>query len=202
MLLSVASAQEPALPKPLRFEVAPFIGYRTSISFPIDPHVQGTNPQVVLDESPSFGAAFGFRIHDDDLVELRWARQDSYVHTENIEPPTSRQHIVLDQIHGDFSHEYTIDEWRPWAKPFVMASIGATHISGDPNINFTRFSFGIGGGVRFYASRHLAFKVQAEWLPIFVDPHAAFVCGTGCIIHVGGTVSSQGEVIAGPIFRF
>jgi hypothetical protein len=202
MLLSVSAAQELPLPRPPRFEVSPFLGYRTSISFPIDPHVQGTNPRVVLDAGPSYGAALGFRINEDDLVELRWGRQDSHLNTENIEPSAGRQRVILDQIHGDFSHEYSIDEWRPWARPFVMASVGVTRISGDPTIDFTRFSFGIGGGVRFYASRHLAFKIQAEWLPIFVDPHVAFICGTGCIVHVGGTLSSQGEVIAGPIFRF
>jgi hypothetical protein len=202
LLTGSTLAQEQPLSRPPRFEVSPFLGYRTSISFPIDPHVQGTNPRVVLDASPSYGAAVGFRINEDDLVELRWARQASYVHTENVEPAAVRQRILLDQIHGDFSHEYAIDEWRPWAKPFVMASVGATHVSGDPGINFTRFSFGIGGGVRFYASRHLAFKIQAEWLPIFVDPHVAFICGTGCIVHVGGTLSSQGEVIVGPTFRF
>ena len=73
MLISVAAAQEPALPKLLRFEVSPFLGYRTTVSFPIDPHVQGTNPRVVLDASPSYGVALGLRINEDDLVELRWA---------------------------------------------------------------------------------------------------------------------------------
>ena len=70
------------------------------------------------------------------------------------------------------------------------------------NISFTRFSFGIGAGIRFYASRHLGFKIQAEWLPVLVDPHVAFICGSGCIVHAGGTASSQGEVLVGPILRF
>ena len=29
--------------------------------------------------------------------------------------------------------------------------------------------------------------IQAEWLPVFADPHAAFICGSGCIVPVGGT---------------
>ena len=201
-LSPVLTGQEQPEPKPLRFDFTPFAGYRTSMSFGVEPHVSGTNPRVVLDASPSYGAAFGFRIHEDDLVEVRWARQDSYAHSENISPPAPRQHVVLNQFHGDFSHEYTIEEWRPWIKPFVMLSVGATHLSGETTSSFTRFSFGIGGGVRFYASRHVGFKVQAEWLPVFVDPQVAFICGIGCVVHVGGTVSSQGEVIAGPMLRF
>jgi hypothetical protein len=197
------SAQQQADAKPLRFEVTAFLGYRTSISFPVAPYVSGTNPRAVLDASPSYGVSFGMRLRaEEDLVEIRWARQDSYVHAEDIMPQPPRQRVILDQFHGDFSHEPLVEYWPSWAKPFVIASVGATHVSGDTNINFTRFSFGIGGGIRFYPSRHLGFKIQAEWVPVFVDPHVAFICGAGCVVHVGGGVSSQGEVFAGPIFRF
>ena len=140
--------------------------------------------------------------NEDDLVELRWARQDSYIHGEEITPLPPRQRVILDQFHGDFSHETPIEDWASWARPFVLASVGATHVSGSTNISFTRFSFGIGGGIRFYASRYLVFKIQAEWLPIFVDPNVAFICGAGCIAHVGGTASSQGEVFVGTTLRF
>jgi len=196
-------AQQQPQTKPVRFELTPFMGYRTSMSFPVDPHVTGANPRVVLDASPSYGVAFGVRLHaEEDMVEVRWARQDSYVHAEDITPQPGRQRVILDQFHGDFSHEPMVEDWAEWAKPFVIASVGATHVSSNTNINFTRFSFGIGGGIRFYPSRHFGFKIQAEWLPVFADPHVAFICGAGCIVHVGGTLSSQGEVLAGPILRF
>jgi len=208
MLLPIAfpsalSAQQQPEPKPLHFDFTPFIGYRTTMSFPVEPHVTGMNPRVVLDASPSYGVSFGVRLKsEDDLVEIRWARQDSYAHAEDITPRPPRQRVILDQFHGDFSHEYLVEDWASWARAFVLASIRATHVSSSANINFTRFSFGIGGGVRFYASRHLGFKIQPEWLPLVVDPRVAFICGSGCIVHVGGTVSSQGEVLVGPILRF
>ena len=200
-LASLLHAQEQPEPKPLRFDFTPFIGYRTNASFPVEPHVTGMNPRVVLNASPSYGVSIGARVHEDDLVEIRWARQDSNIHSEDITPQPPRQRVVLDQFHGDFSHEYLVEDWATWARPFVLASVGGTHISGT-STHFTRFSFGIGGGVRFYASRHLGFKIQAEWLPVLVDPQVAFVCGSGCIVHVGGTLSSQGEVFVGPILRF
>jgi hypothetical protein len=197
------NAQQQTKPKSLRFDFTPFIAYRTSMSFPVDPHVTGTNPHAVLDASPSYGVSFGMRLRaEEDLVEIRWARQDSYVHAEDIMPQPPRQRVILDQFHGDFSHEPFVEHWASWAKPFVMASVGATHVSSSTNINFTRFSFGIGAGIRFCAGRHFGFKIQAEWLPVYVDPHVAFICGSGCIVHVGGTLSSQGEVLAGPILRF
>ena len=202
-LPSALSAQQQPEQKPLRFDFTPFIGYRTGMSFPVEPHVTGTNPRVVLDASPSYGVSVGMRLkNEDDLVEIRWARQDSYVHTEEITPQLPRQRVILDQFHGDFSHETPIEDWVSWARPFVLASVGATHVSSVTNVSFTRFSFGIGGGIRFYASRHLAFKVQAEWLPVYVDPNVAFICGSGCIVHAGGNASSQGEVFVGTILRF
>lgn len=197
-----ASAQSQAEPKPLRFDVAAFIGYRTSMSFPVEPHVTGMNPRVVVDAGPSYGASFGVRLREEDLVEVRWARQDSHLHTEDITPQIPRERMILDQYHGDFSHEFFLENWPRWAKPFILGSVGATHVSSGTNVNFTRFSFGLGGGIRAYATRHFGFKVQAEWLPVVASPQVAFVCGGGCIIHVADSLASQGEVLAGPILRF
>jgi len=199
------SAQQQPEPKPLRFDITPFIGYRTSMSFPIEPHVTGTNPSVVLDASPSYGVSFGARLrNEDDLVEIRWARQDSNVHSENITPQPPRRRAILDQFHADFSHEYLMEEysWGHWVRPFAVGSVGLTHVFSSANFNLTRFSFGLGGGIRFYVSRHFGFKIQAEWLPVLAHPQAAFICGSGCIVHVGGTLSSQGEVVVGPLIRF
>lgn len=197
------SAQNQPEPGRLRFDLTTFMGYRTSMSFPVEPKVTGTNPRVVVDASPSYGASIGIRLREEeDLIEVRWARQDSYLHAEEITPQPPRQRMILDQFHGDFSHEPLVEDWPSWAKPFVLASVGVTHVSRITNFSLTRFSFGLGGGIRLYASRHLGFKIQAEWLPVFVDPQAAFICGGGCIVHVGGTAASQGEVLAGPILRF
>jgi hypothetical protein len=46
MLLPIAfpsalSAQQQPEPKPLHFDFTPFIGYRTTMSFPVEPHVTG-----------------------------------------------------------------------------------------------------------------------------------------------------------------
>ncbi len=203
LVFSVHLSAQSSEPGPLRFEVTPSMGYRTGMSFPAEPHVTGTNPRVVVNANPSYGLSFGVRLHnEDDLVEIRWARQDSDLFPEDISPSAPRQRVVIDQYHGDFSHQPFVEELPSWAKLFVLASVGATRVSSSTVINFTRFSFGIGGGIRFYPSRHVGFKIQAEWLPLVVEPHGAFICGTGCIIHVGGTLSSQGEVFAGPILRF
>ena len=70
-LAPALSAQQQPEPKPLRFDFTPFLGYRTIMNFPVDPHVTGTNPRVVLDASPSYGVSFGVRLRaEEDLVEI------------------------------------------------------------------------------------------------------------------------------------
>lgn len=187
-------------PKPPRLEVTPLFGYRSAVNFPVVSLL--SNSTLTVDASPSFGVSFGVRLRDyDDLVETRWARQDSYVHSEQLIPQPPRQRVVINQFHEDFSHEYVLEDLGNLAKPFIMASLGATHVSSSTS-SFTRCSFGIGGGVRLYASRHVYFKIQAEWLPIILDPNVAFICGGGCLVHLAATIASQGEVAVGPTFRF
>ena len=195
-------AQDEIQSERMRFDFSPFVGYRSTLPFLVEPHVTGMNPRVVISDSPSYGFSFGIRPREVDLIEVRWTRQDSYIRTEEITPAPPRQRVLLDQFHGDFSHEPFIEEWPSWVRPFVMASVGATHLSSHNSISFTRFSFGIGGGIRFYAHRHFGFRLQAEWLPIVTSPTVAFVCGGGCVIHLGGTAASQAEFMAGPVFRF
>jgi hypothetical protein len=196
--------QQQAEPKPLRFDFTPFIGYRTSMSFPVEPQVTGSNARVVFDAAPTYGFSFGARLtgRDEDLIEVRWAHQDSYLHSEEATPEVPRSHILLDQFHGDFSHEPYIENWPSWIKPYVLGSVGATHVSVTSSVGFTRFSFGLGGGIRFYASRHLGFKIQSEWLATLASPQIAVVCGGGCIVHVGGSAVSQGEAFVGTFLRF
>jgi hypothetical protein len=207
MISHTLAAQTPpdeeAQGKPLRFDLTPLIGYRTSMSFPTGTDGPDSTLHAILEAKPSYGLAFGMRLDEEDLVEFRWARQDSSVHLEGASTPSVK--VVLEQFHGDFTHEYFLEDsnrWRSWAHPFVMGSVGATHISGGGN-SFTRFSFGLGGGVKVYFSRHLGFRVQAEWLPVVLSPEVgAFVCGGGCIVRLRATAVSQGEIVVGPMFRF
>ena len=61
----------------------------------------------------------------------------------------------------------------------------------------------IAGEATFFRFSRTNFRASASLVPALSDPgHVAFICGTGCIVHVGGTLSSQGEVIVGPTFRF
>jgi hypothetical protein len=199
---SALRAQQPTELDSPRFDLTPLLGYRTPMSFQIEPHVSGTDPRVVFDANPSYGFAFGGHINDEDLVEFRWTRQDSHIHAKDVPGLNFDRRVTLDQFHGDFTHEYVRDDWRKWARPFIIGSVGATSLSAGAGNRFTRFSFGLGGGVKFFAGRHFGLRVQAEWLPIAVTANAAFICGAGCIVHIRGNIANQAEFVVGPMFRF
>jgi hypothetical protein len=186
----------------LHFDFAPFVGYRTSMNFPTEQNAQVSSPNLIFDAKPSYGITIGLRTNEEDLVEFRWARQDSRIHLEGTAALVSDQKVVLDQFLGDFTHEYILDNWPIWARPFVMGSVGATHLDGGTNSSFTRFTFGLGGGVKFFFNRHLGFRTQAEWLPLVVNPAVSVFCGAGCAVHINASIVSQGEFLVGPLFQF
>lgn len=198
--VDLVGQDNPNQPKPLRFDVTPLFGYRSSIAFPTTQSLPAQGTSAVLSETPSYGLAAGIRLDEEDLIEVRWARQGSDVHFAN--NPASAK-VVLQQIHLDCTHEFIMDTWPMWVRPYVIGSVGGTHIDGGSGSPFTRFSFGLGTGLKVYVTRHVGLRFQVEWLPIVVNPEvAAFVCGTGCIVHLSATAVSQGEIVAGPVFRF
>jgi len=191
------------LPEPVvsRFEISPLISYRSHLSLPVQAGVEGLDSKVVLDSSPAFGIGLGLRIDNSNLLELTWSRQDSYARIENSNNVFPSTRVILNQVHCNFSQEYGLGRRIPWLRPFLVGSVGATYI-GITSSSSTHLSVGVGGGVRFLVSRHLGFRVRAEWLPIFHSAEQAELCGGTCLVSVGGTVVSQSDVSVGPVFRF
>src|SRR6185503_6705307 len=188
-------------PKPLRIDFTPLIGYRSSIAFPTVQGLQTNASGAVLAERPSYGFSVGMRLNEEDVVELRWARQESDLRFTGSGLLSTA--VVLHQVHLDCTHEFIMDTWPIWVRPYVIGSVGGTHLDGGNSAAFTRFSFGLGTGLKVYFNRHVGLRFQVEWLPIVVNPEVgAFVCGAGCVVHLSATAVSQGEIVAGPLFRF
>ncbi len=67
---------------------------------------------------------FGMRIHEDELIEFRWARQHSRTHFEDADVPPLPQPVTLDQFHGDFTKEYILEQWPVWRDRSLLAVWG------------------------------------------------------------------------------
>ncbi|HEU0005506.1 MAG TPA: hypothetical protein VFS12_05885 [Terriglobia bacterium] len=212
MLLSVPFAFSGAAPASAQslelqgIEVTPLIGGRFGGTFDVQPE-GAVETRASLGDSVSYGVAAGIRFDDFSLIEFRWTRANSGLRFEtglNVNPLAAPAvaDVTLNQFHGDFTREFALDEVTD-LRPFVMASVGATHLGSSSN-GFTRFSFGIGTGLKITVNSRLGVRVQAQWLPIWVQPEvSSFACGFGgCIAVLSGRLTQQFEVSAGPVFRF
>ena len=91
-------------------------------------------------------------------------------------------------------------------RSFLTASLGLTHL-GASQEDFTRFSFGFGGGLKQFLGSRLAIRAEAQWLPILVEPSVeGFACGTiqfgGCLVLLNGELVQQFQLSIGPVVRF
>ncbi|HEX2524216.1 MAG TPA: hypothetical protein VHP35_19060 [Terriglobia bacterium] len=184
-------------------EVTPFIGGRFGGTFEVQPE-GGAEVRASLNDATSYGVAAGIRYDDFSVIEFRWTRAKSALRLgTGINPlSTSVADVTLNQFHGDFTREFPLEEVKR-LRPFLMASVGATHL-GAANDGFTRFSFGLGTGLKLFLNSKLGIRVQAQWLPIWVEPEVrSFACGFGgCIVVLSGRLTEQFEVSAGPVFHF
>jgi hypothetical protein len=110
-LLSQTGTDDQTRSKPLRFDLTTLVGYRRSMTFPAVQNIQGLGPRLILEAKPSYGIAVGVRLDEENLVELRWARQDSHVHLGGTPSPSEK--VVLDRVQGHFTHEYILEDWPP-----------------------------------------------------------------------------------------
>jgi len=187
------------------FEVTPFIGGRFGGSFEIQPEGAAA-VRATLKDTTSYGVSAGVRFDDLSLIEFRWTRAKSPLQFDSavtVNPLfSSLGDVTLNQFHGDFTREFILDEVKK-LRPFLVGSLGATHL-GTSNDGFTRFSLGLGAGLKLFFNSRLGLRVEAQWLPIWIEPEVrGFACGGGgCIGVLSGRWTDQFEVSAGPVFRF
>jgi hypothetical protein len=208
-LVAILAAAAPARAQYVEiqsFEVTPFIGARMGGTFQVQP--DGALPiEATLTDATSFGFSAGVRFDDFSLVEFRWTQATS---TLRFGAPfafvgASLGDVTLNQFHADFTREFVTPAVKG-LRSFLTASLGLTHL-GASREDFTRFSFGFGGGLKQFLGSRLAIRAEAQWLPILVEPSVeGFACGTiqfgGCLVLLNGELVQQFQVSIGPVVRF
>ena len=188
------------------FEVTPFAGVRFGGTFDVRAE-QPSQTQATLKDASSYGLAAGVRFDGSGLVEFRWSRSTSTLRFEAPLGPlgASLGDVTLNQFHADFTREFFIPEVKG-LRTFVTGSVGATHVAAADD-GFTRFSFGLGAGLKQFLGSRFAIRAEAKWLPILIDPEVgSWACGTagagGCLVVLTGRLTQQFELSVGPVVRF
>jgi hypothetical protein len=185
-----------------RFDVTPLFGYRSPLITDIEKDGQ-SGGEARLAADSSVGLAAGVRWEDTAVVEFRFTRQNTQTAFTGIPLPQAAPLLStrLEQYHADFTREFPLEN-APGVRPFLTGSVGLTRFAW-PGRSTSRMSFGPGGGWKYFPVKWFGLRVQAQWLPVWLNPQVkGLVCGAGCVVVIGGKLADQFEVSFGPTFSF
>lgn len=186
-----------------RFELQPFVGYKWGGSLHLAPNIQ-TIGEVNFKSSVNYGFSATYYGLPNWGLEFMWNRQPTKaVGTLNNGTTFPKQiSLNLDEYHGNVLITLADDDKK--FKPFILAGMGATIGSGAGN-STTKFSFGVGGGIKYFFSEHLGVRTQMRWSPTYMYSTSGDVycdwwgfCWTVSDQHY----LHQFDVTTGLIFRF
>jgi Outer membrane protein beta-barrel domain len=179
------------------FEIQPFAGYRFGGTI----RTADNDPlPIKVGSSPVAGATFTYGFRKSCGLEFLWAHQTtsgiSAVKKGNLRLDQFLVHVVLNMREREKS-----------LQPFLLGGAGATHMSGANSLS-TKVAWSVGGGIKYFVSRHFGFRLQARYAPTELYstplPDSYSYC-TG-IIYCDDPKKqhdlSQGEITAGWVFRF
>ena len=185
-----------------RFELQPFVGYKSGGSVPVGSNELNIN-KIKFKRSINAGVSFAVNATDTLGLEFLWNRQPSQaigqLSSGGDDPWTFDAN--LDQFHGNLLSNFNPDgKFRP----FLLFGLGATRASSGDSAK-TNLSFALGGGIKYFFTDHMGVRLQARYVPTYLF---STVAGTWCDwwgycwIVPNDHYMSQGDVTAGWIFRF
>jgi hypothetical protein len=198
-----------------RFEIQPFGGFTASGSIPLESSDNTQLGSIHVESSAHVGMTLTVYLNESDSVEGLWQRQNSrgQLPAEFVAPLAQLADrsfdLRIDRIHCNFLHQYAVENSK--AFPYVMGGLGATtyhgfSAAGDDSM--TRFSFALGGGIKYFFTRSFGLRLEARWVPTILSASdSQFWCSVGgagaqCVINLKGTVHNQVDFTGGIIFRF
>jgi opacity protein-like surface antigen len=183
-------------------QVTPFAGYRFGGEF----EDKDSGETFELDDDSSYGLSINFPYTDLTEWEIYYSQQSTSVDAAGFSVTDNRFDLDIDylQIGGTYLFEET-----PAAVPYFVATVGITRI--DPDLEDTSsdsfFSFGVGGGWKFFPASRVGLRLDGRFLGTFIDSDSKIFCqsdetGGGCAVALKGDLLYQFEIQAGLVVRF
>lgn len=199
MVFLLASAQAG---RAQRFEFQPFGGYQTAGSFDINATRQD---QLRFKDGPSYGFTFGYRFTPSVQFEFLWDRNDTNVSQRDRTTGSLTKLFTgrLYQYQFDALYELRREDAR--LRPFIVGGLGFAQLHPDGNFEgFTKFSYNLGGGVKYLPNRHVGLRFDARWMPTYIRSDDALFCNAFgfCFVAPRPVYLHRGNFTGGIIFRF
>jgi hypothetical protein len=180
-----------------QIEITPFYGYQFGGGF----EDEETGKDYDLSGGPCVGGMVDFHVNEISQVEFYYSHQETELEAGRPFPSSSFFDMDVDYYHLGGTLLLSDEQLQP----FVVGTLGLTHLSPEPSAfgSLTRFSLGFGGGVRYFPTENLGLYLAGRGLYTFVegDTHITIESGTSTIrIEANGLW--QAVLQAGAIFRF
>ncbi|MGC3958847.1 MAG: outer membrane beta-barrel protein [Verrucomicrobiota bacterium] len=173
-----------------QFGITPFYGYR--FGGEVKDSVTGT--EYSFDDGPAFGLCLDYApLGYLGRFELLWSHQDSSIDF-NGNNGLGKVDLMVDVVQIGGVVEYGPERFRG----YVSAHVGATHYSSDGYGDDTRFSCGIGAGVKAYLTKNLYLRADLRGFCTVVDAEGGFIYFNGITVaSFSGDTLWQGQVSVG-----
>ena len=178
-------------------EVTPFYGFQFGGEF----ENAETGERYDLDSGPCAGGMVDIMLSDITQFEFYFSRQETELESEGLFPSEAFFDLDVDYYHIGGTLLISQDQWQP----FVVGTLGATHLSPEPSSigSLTRFSLGLGGGVRYFPTKHLGLYLAGRGLFTFIDSESSIVIESGSTtVRIFSDGLWQAQLQAGLILHF
>jgi len=186
-----------------KFEIQPFGGYKYGGGVNV-----GINPfgvdRINVESSVSYGVTATFNPAARLGFEFLWDRQPTKASASYNGGGTlpTKVGFTMDQYHGDILFSFA--DHGSKVEPFALVGFGASNMHGGGS-STTKFSFGVGGGLKYFMTEHFGLRVQARYTPTY-----AYTTSGGIWCNWWGYCWSvpndhfinQGDVTGGIVIRF
>jgi opacity protein-like surface antigen len=131
-------------------------------------------------------------------AEVLWTRQSSAFKLATDAGSAELFTMTIRQLHGDVV--YNLGAANARLRPFVFGGLGATFFSADELKSETKFSFGLGAGVKYFRWNAVGLRAQFRYKPTMMnDKDAADFCDPFGFCQ--GSLQ-QVEFMGGAVVRF
>jgi hypothetical protein len=131
-------------------------------------------------------------------AEAVWMQQASALELGTSEGKTDLFEMTLRQLHGHVLYHFRSDAAQ--LRPFVFGGVGATFFSADDLESQTKFSLGLGGGIKYFRWNAIGVRAHVRYKPTLLnDDESGDFCDPFGFCQ---GILQQIEFAAGGIIRF
>ncbi|MHC4154119.1 MAG: hypothetical protein ACYST6_04220 [Planctomycetota bacterium] len=178
-------------------EIVPFSGYQIGGRF----EHEETDTTLELADASSRGFLVGYNLTKYSQVEFYYSRQETELSSGGLITGDELFDVDVDYYHIGGTVKLDHGKWEP----FVVGTLGLTRF--DPESSeadsLTRFSLGLGGGVRYFPIKRVGVYLGGRAFVTFVESEFTYVSDSdGTTLTISSNALWQFQFMAGVVIVF